>query len=226
MLVASDPAIGAQFGASVSVSGTNAIVGSYLHDAVGAADAGVENEGTAYVFFFCSSWNQQQELQEATGASFTTPAASDFFGYSVSISGASALVGTYGATVGTNLSAGASYVFEGSGCCIDSTVYNSGTVNSSDACQVCTPATSTTAWSDEPTGTSCDSGKEVCSAGACVDDLHSGDVDLGLVQRAGRHELHRRRVQQRGLRPGERGRRIERRGERRARRRRERCRKR
>jgi MYXO-CTERM domain-containing protein len=175
MLVASDPAIGAQFGSSVSVSGTNAIVGSYLHDAVGAADAGVEDEGTAYVFFFCSTWSQQQELQEATGSSFTTPAPSDFFGYSVSISGSNALVGAYGVMVGANASAGGSYVFDGTGCCISSSVYNSGTTNPSDSCEVCTPATSTTAWSDEPTGTSCNSGTEVCSAtGTCIDDCYIG----------------------------------------------------
>jgi MYXO-CTERM domain-containing protein len=195
MLVASDPALGAQFGSSVSVSGTNAIVGSYLHDAVGAADAGVEDEGTAYVFFLCSTWSQQQELQEATGASFTTPAPSDFFGYSVSISGANALVGAYGAMVGTNVSAGASYVFDGTGCCIGGSVYNSGATNPTESCEVCTPATSTTAWSDEPTGTSCDGGE--CSSGLCVaagvdagsSDAGSGEHDAGAADAgSGEHD--------------------------------------
>src|SRR5208282_5465629 len=62
-------------------------------------------------------------------------------------------------------------------CDIGGTVYAGGTVNPANACQVCTPATSTTAWSSEPNGTTCASG-EVCSSGTCVADCFLGGTLL------------------------------------------------
>ncbi len=65
-------------------------------------------------------------------------------------------------------------------CFIGGVVYAAGTVNPANACQVCTPGTSTTAWSNEPDGTSCATG-EVCSSGACSMDCFIG----GMVYAAG-----------------------------------------
>lgn len=53
-----------------------------------------------------------------------------------------------------------------SGCWIEGALIGSGTTNSSNVCQVCKPATSTSAWSNNTDGTSCGSGK-ICSAGIC-----------------------------------------------------------
>ncbi len=51
-------------------------------------------------------------------------------------------------------------------CVIGGSSYPGGTVNPSDACQVCDPSKSTSAWSSAPDGKSCASG-EVCSSGTC-----------------------------------------------------------
>jgi len=42
-----------------------------------------------------------------------------------------------------------------SGCDIGMTIYNAGAVNSANACQSCVPATSTSAWTTNPSGTLC-----------------------------------------------------------------------
>ncbi len=68
---------------------------------------------------------------------------------------------------GTEVCSGGACVAD---CFIAGTLYASGTVNSANACQVCTPSTSTTAWSSVADGTSCAGGTEVCSSGACVAD--------------------------------------------------------
>jgi len=62
-----------------------------------------------------------------------------------------------------------------SDCFISGVLVPASTVNPANACQVCTPATSTTTWTTEPDGTSCASG-EVCSSGACVADCFLRDV--------------------------------------------------
>jgi nucleoside-specific outer membrane channel protein Tsx len=82
-----------QFGTSVAVSGTTAIVGadSYAHGA-----------GAAYVFAkTASSWKQVAELKGSDAV------AHDSFGYSVAISGTTAVVGAWGHANG----AGRAYVF-------------------------------------------------------------------------------------------------------------------
>src|SRR5262249_29632099 len=68
----------------------------------------------------------------------------------------------------TNLANGASCgtgkVCEGaggtciSGCFIGGTVFAAAATNPSNACEVCTPTTSTTAWSNQPNGTTCNDG--------------------------------------------------------------------
>jgi hypothetical protein len=84
------------FGCSVALSGTTAIIGD--------PDLSDPTAGAAYVFTQSgSSWTQQAELTPSDGGT------GDAFGYSVSISGSTALVGApfHGP--------GAAYVFTGSG---------------------------------------------------------------------------------------------------------------
>jgi hypothetical protein len=81
-LTASDAAADDQFGFSVSISGTTAIVG-----ANGDSDAGFDS-GAAYLFNTITG----QELFRLTASD---PAAGDLFGFSVAISGNIAIVGAY-----------------------------------------------------------------------------------------------------------------------------------
>jgi uncharacterized protein (TIGR03437 family) len=99
-LTASDSATGDYFGYSVSVTGSTALIGAASKNA---------GQGAAYVFVLGSNgvWGQQQELTASDGA------AGDSFGYSVSMSGATAVIGapgksgSQGAAYGFALSAGA-----------------------------------------------------------------------------------------------------------------------
>ena len=106
-LTASDGAASDLFGFSVSISsdGTTALIGAYLDDDKGA------NSGSAYVFKYNgTSWTQQAKLTAPDGA------ASDGFGYSVSISsdGTTALIGAYyDDDKGTD--GGSAYVFKYNG---------------------------------------------------------------------------------------------------------------
>jgi FG-GAP repeat len=94
-LSASDGAANDYFGYSVSVSGGTAIVGAPNHQ-TGAAYVFVQNGTT---------WAQQAELSASDGE------ASDYFGGSVSLSNGTAIVGANGYQVGSNVQAGAAYVF-------------------------------------------------------------------------------------------------------------------
>jgi FG-GAP repeat len=81
-LTAADSADNDVFGCSVSVSGDTALVGAMWDDDGGDAS------GSAYVFFRTgSSWSQQQKLTASDAA------ADDIFGFSVSVSGDTALIG-------------------------------------------------------------------------------------------------------------------------------------
>ena len=100
-LTASDATAGNDFGWSVALSGTTALVGAYTKN---------DYQGAAYVFTFNgSTWIQQQKLTGNDGA------AGDGFGYSVALSGTTALVGAYQKTIGSNLYQGAVYVFRFNG---------------------------------------------------------------------------------------------------------------
>ena len=82
-LLASDGAAGDYFGFSVSVSGDTVVVGASLDDTPGGVDA-----GSAYVFVRSgTTWTEQQKLLASDGA------AGDDFGYSVSVSGDTVVVG-------------------------------------------------------------------------------------------------------------------------------------
>lgn len=96
-LVASDASMNADFGVSVALDGTTALLGAY---------GDTSYQGAAYVFTYDgSSWTQAQKLTADDGA------ANDHLGISVALDGDTALVGAEGATVGDNSHQGAAYVF-------------------------------------------------------------------------------------------------------------------
>ena len=68
------------------------------------------DQGSAYVFTRSgTTWSQQAKLTAADGA------AGDWFGYSVAVSGDTAVVGAAGDDVGANADQGSAYVFARSG---------------------------------------------------------------------------------------------------------------
>jgi len=84
-LTASDAGADDQFGTSVAISGGTAVVGSPFTDRVFLFDF-----GAAYVFVWCpetGTWEQQAKLSASDGAEF------DNFGFSVGVSGDTAVVG-------------------------------------------------------------------------------------------------------------------------------------
>ena len=95
------PAISDRFGCSVAISGTRVVVGTYQDD-TGATDT-----GRAYVY----------ELSSGTPAvpvatlNNPNPAISDYFGWSVAISGARVVVGAYKDDTGA-IDAGSAYVYD------------------------------------------------------------------------------------------------------------------
>jgi len=102
-LTASDGTAGDQFGNSVSISGGYALVGAYNDD-----DRGT-NSGSAYIFKLVgTTWIQQAKLTASDGA------AGDSFGWSVSISGDYAIVGSFGDDDKGNAS-GSAYIFKRDG---------------------------------------------------------------------------------------------------------------
>ena len=81
-LTASDGVSGDEFGYSVALSGTTALVGAYYRN---------NGTGAAYVFSDAGgTWTQQAELTASDGAT------GDGFGSSVALSGSTALVGAAG----------------------------------------------------------------------------------------------------------------------------------
>ncbi len=97
-LTASDGAASDNFGNSVAISGDYIIIGAPNDD-----DKGF-NSGSAYIYQRNAdgSWTQQQKLTASDGA------ASDQFGYSVSISGDYAIIGAHG----DESSKGSAYIFQ------------------------------------------------------------------------------------------------------------------
>jgi hypothetical protein len=104
-LTASDGAADDDFGYSVSISGDYAIVGAYGDDVYELVDP-----GSAYIFKRDgTSWSEQRKLHVLDGA------ASDYFGYSVSISGDYAVIGANQDDVNGMVDSGSAYVFFRSG---------------------------------------------------------------------------------------------------------------
>lgn len=101
-LTASDPAAGDNLGYSLALDGSTVLIGAYR-----AGIAGRTGAGAAYIFAGSgSSWTQQAKVSAADAAT------SDSFGWSVALSGGTALIGAL--NVGPSQE-GATYVFGGQG---------------------------------------------------------------------------------------------------------------
>jgi hypothetical protein len=98
ILTASDGAADDGFGYSVAVSGDTAIIGAMGPHAMRGAAYVFERSGT--------TWAQKPVLTARDGA------AGDCFGFSVAVSGGTALVGANRHSVGANRAQGTAYVFE------------------------------------------------------------------------------------------------------------------
>jgi len=100
-LLAADGAEGDDFGVSVAVSGDTAVIGARRDDALGS------NSGSAYVFTRDGAgvWTEQAKLLAADGAD------GNFFGWSVALSGDTAVIGAYGDDDNGYYS-GSAYVFQ------------------------------------------------------------------------------------------------------------------
>ena len=104
-LTSSDAATYDNLGYAVALSGDTALVGD-PYKTVG--DQG--HVGAVYVYTWSgTSWSQQAELTDPDAAG------GDYFGASVALSGDTALVGAWGATVNGQGSAGKAYIFTRSG---------------------------------------------------------------------------------------------------------------
>ena len=90
------------FGRSVAISGSYAIVGAFLED-----DAGGLSSGKAYIF----STSTGALLYTLDNPNAYGTSASDYFGYSVAISGSYAIVGAYVEDDAGGLSSGKAYIF-------------------------------------------------------------------------------------------------------------------
>jgi hypothetical protein len=90
----------------VAVSESTAVVGAWKDD----VGANFDDQGSAYVFIRSGgAWTQEAKLVAAEGA------LEDFFGYSVAVSGDTAIVGAYLDDVGANVDQGSATVFTRSG---------------------------------------------------------------------------------------------------------------
>lgn len=104
-LQASDAAANDQFGHTITLDGDTAIIGAWLDDNGGGVDA-----GAVYVFTRSGGvWTQQQKLVASDAA------ANDFFGFSVSLDGDTALIGAVSDNNSGGQGAGSAYVFTRSG---------------------------------------------------------------------------------------------------------------
>jgi len=106
-LTASDGATGDSFGISVALSGDTALVGAY------GDNISISDEGSAYVFVEPGGgWASGTETAKLTASDGDT---GDRLGWSVALSGDTALVGAYFNNVGFNTDQGSAYVFVESG---------------------------------------------------------------------------------------------------------------
>ncbi len=104
-LDASDGGTDDQLGWYVEIDGDTAVVGAYLDDTAGGADA-----GSVYVFVRSGSvWSQQAKLEASDAA------AGDQFGVSVAVSGDTVIVGALFGDSTTSTDSGTAYVFTRSG---------------------------------------------------------------------------------------------------------------
>ncbi|HUU97589.1 MAG TPA: FG-GAP repeat protein [Phycisphaerae bacterium] len=110
-LAASDAAAGDHFGWSVSINGDVAMIGAPAHLWDGSGF------GSAYAYRFDGTdWIEEAKLTASDGAE------DDEFGYSVSISGDAAVIGSRYHTTGGYDNAGATYLYRGLSDCNDNRV--------------------------------------------------------------------------------------------------------
>jgi len=103
-LTAADGEANDYFGRSVAISGETVVVGVDFDD-IGANS----NQGSAYVFVRPESgWADMTQTAKLTASG---GAASDYFGYSVAISGDTVVAGSSNADIGANADQGSAYVF-------------------------------------------------------------------------------------------------------------------
>ncbi len=89
-LLASDGAVADEFGCSVAVSGDVAVIGAHRDDDACPGGEAYCDSGSAYVFWYDGlNWIEQQKLLPSDAA------ARDEFGWSVALSGDTAVVGSY-----------------------------------------------------------------------------------------------------------------------------------
>ena len=101
-LTASDAAASDYFGVSICVSDDTTVIGAYGRDL-----SGVTNAGSAYAFMRSGGvWTQQAKLTASDAA------ASDYFGYAVTVSGDTAVIGAYADDHAGGTDAGSAYVFD------------------------------------------------------------------------------------------------------------------
>jgi hypothetical protein len=99
-LFAAEGEAGDTFGAPVAVSGDAFLIGASFDDVDGNA-----NQGMASIFMICQGLAEQQKLTASNGG------VTDSFGYSVAVSGDTAVVGSPFNNVGGNVDQGSAYVF-------------------------------------------------------------------------------------------------------------------
>jgi YVTN family beta-propeller protein len=100
-VTAGDGAAQDNFGWSVALDGNTALIG-----APNATVNGHSSQGAAYVFSYSNgNWSEVAKLTASDGASF------DNFGYSVALSGTTAVISAWHATIKGNPLQGAAYVF-------------------------------------------------------------------------------------------------------------------
>jgi len=157
---------------SATPLGTSLTLTAVLPTGLGAVSMAGQNTGTA--------WACNSSTLECTRTAALSNASNDPITLTVSVA-ANAPTGNSGIITATASGGGLASSATGgdavtiavpsNGCFISGVEYPAGIVNPSNSCQVCTPVTSTTSWSDQQDGTVCGSGNtctSVCQAGVCT----------------------------------------------------------
>jgi hypothetical protein len=165
-LTAADAAAGDVFGYSVAISGDTAVVGAKCD-----ADAGFQSGSALFVRMAGgSAWIQQHKVTAADAA------ANDQFGYSVAISGDTAVVGAYeDGNAGYHSGWGSAYVFAPppTPTCSDRIMNGDETgTDCGGSCPACPTCSDGTQNGDE-TGTDCGGSCPACPT--CSDGTQNGD---------------------------------------------------
>ena len=115
--VASDRATSDLFGRSVAIDGDYAVVGAYIEDEDASGINTLTSAGSVYIFKRDATSGDWTQIQKIVASDRAT---SDYFGYSVAISGNYVVVGAYqededASGINTLTSAGSVYIFKNNG---------------------------------------------------------------------------------------------------------------